>query len=172
MRVELIWRLCFVCIIFSPLSMSGWSGCGKWASRAEWMWRMSEWRRENKTYSEKYEWTSSLLLSEVSISVLCPHIVVFMFKNYIPHRQTDRQTHTHTHTHTHTSMRTYTHNIYMYITRKIVPITRRASSFLVVFGCMLRGWRFIERRRRGRLNNIHINLPKVITFFTDYKYTA
>ena len=29
---------------------------------------------------------------------LCSHILVFVFKNYIPHRQT--QTHTHTHTHT------------------------------------------------------------------------
>ena len=31
---------------------------------------------------------------------LCPHILVFMFKNYIPHRQTDRRTQSHTHTHT------------------------------------------------------------------------
>ena len=38
---------------------------------------------------------------------LCPHILVFMFKNYIPHRQTDRQTDRHTHTHT----QTHTHTI-------------------------------------------------------------
>ena len=41
---------------------------------------------EKKTYSEKYEWESLLLLSELSISAL-PHILVFIFKNY---------THTHT----------------------------------------------------------------------------
>ena len=47
----------------------------------------------------------------------------------------------------------------------MVPITRRVSSFLVFFVCKL-----IERRRRkGRQNNNRsINLPKVITFFTDY----
>ena len=28
------------------------------------------------------------------------------------------------------------------ITRKMAPITRRASSFLVYFVCTLRGWRF------------------------------
>ena len=52
----------------------------------------------------------------------------------------------------------------------MVPIPRRASSFLVVvFVYML-----IERRkRRGRQNNNRpINLPKVVTFFTDYKYTT
>ena len=42
---------------------------------------------------------------------LCPHILVFMFKNYIPHRQTDRQTQTHTHTHKHTHTHTHTHTI-------------------------------------------------------------
>ena len=54
------------------------------------------------------------------------------------------------------------------ITRKMVPITGRASSFLVFFVCTL-----TERRTRsGREdNNRRINLPKVITFFTDYKYT-
>ena len=31
---------------------------------------------------------------------------------------------------------------YIHITRKMVPITRRASSFLVFFVCMLRGWSF------------------------------
>ena len=30
----------------------------------------------------------------------------------------------------------------------------------------------IERRRRRQNNNRPINLPKVITFFTDYKYTT
>ena len=39
---------------------------------------------------------------------LCPHILVFMFKNYIPHRQTDRHTYTHTHTHIHTYTHTHT----------------------------------------------------------------
>ena len=29
----------------------------------------------------------------------CPHILVFMFKNYITHRHTHTDTHTHTHTH-------------------------------------------------------------------------
>ena len=42
---------------------------------------------EKKTYSEKYEWESLLLLSELSISALLSHnILVFMFKNYIPQR--------------------------------------------------------------------------------------
>ena len=42
---------------------------------------------------------------------LCPHILVFMFKNYIPHRQTDRHTHTQTNTHTHTQYVYYYKNI-------------------------------------------------------------
>ena len=44
---------------------------------------------ENKTYCEKYEWTSSVLLSEVSTLALpsssCSRIT------YHTHRQTDRQ---------------------------------------------------------------------------------
>ena len=52
-------------------------------------------------------------------------------------------------------------------TKKMFPITRRASSFLVFFVCTL-----TERSGSGREeNNRRINLPKVITFFTDYKYT-
>ena len=49
-----------------------------------------------------------------------------------------------------------------------VPITRRANSFLAFFLYTL-----IERQRRSERqnnNNRPINLPKVITFFTDYKY--
>ena len=45
---------------------------------------------ENKTYSEKYEWTSSLFLSEVSISALISHSCL--------HVQELHATHTHTHT--------------------------------------------------------------------------
>ena len=49
---------------------------------------------ENKTYSEKYEWTSSLLLSEVSILAMPSHSCL--------HVQGLRTTHTDRHTHTHT----------------------------------------------------------------------
>ena len=45
---------------------------------------------ENKTYSEKYEWESLLLLSELSISVLSSHSCLHV-----------QELHTHTHTHTH-----------------------------------------------------------------------
>ena len=52
------------------------------------------------------------------------------------------------------------------ITRKMVPITGRARSFLLVFKNK------IERRGRQNKNNRPINLPKVITFSTDFKYTT
>ena len=42
---------------------------------------------------------------------LCPHILVFVFKNYIPHRQTDGQTDRHTQTHTHTQYVYYYKNV-------------------------------------------------------------
>ena len=52
---------------------------------------------ENKTYSEKYEWASLLLLSEVSISALPSNSCLHVQELYTT--QTDRQTHTHnTHT--------------------------------------------------------------------------
>ena len=63
---------------------------------------------EKKTYSEKYMNGRLYCCYQNSPYQLCPHILVFMFKNYIPHRtdrqtdrHTDRYTHTHTHTHTH-----------------------------------------------------------------------
>ena len=43
---------------------------------------------------------------------LCPHILVFMFKNYIPHRQTDTHIHTCARARTHTHTRT--HNVHYY----------------------------------------------------------
>ena len=48
--------------------------------------------------------------------------------------------------------------------RKMVPITGQASSFFV----------FLKQNREegGQNNNRPINLPKVITFSTDYKYTT
>ena len=49
---------------------------------------------EKKTYSEKYEWESLLLLSELSISALPSHSCL--------HVQELHTTQTHTHTHTHT----------------------------------------------------------------------
>ena len=49
---------------------------------------------EKKTYSEKYEWESLLLLSELSISALPSHSCLRV--------QELHTTHTHTHTHTHT----------------------------------------------------------------------
>ena len=51
------------------------------------------------------------------------------------------------------------------ITRKMVPITGRARSFLLVFTNK------IERRGRQNKNNRPINLHNVITFSTDFKYT-
>ena len=53
---------------------------------------------EKKTYSEKYEWASLLLLSELSISALPSHSCLH---EELHTTQTDRQTHTHTHIHTH-----------------------------------------------------------------------
>ena len=50
-------------------------------------------------------------------------------------------------------------------TRKMVPITGRAWSFLLVFKNK------IEWRGRQNKNNRPINLPNVITFSTDFKYT-
>ena len=54
----------------------------------------------------------------------------------------------------------------IYIYRKMVPITGRARSFLLVFNNK------IERRGRQNKNNRPINLSKVITFSTDFKYTT
>ena len=48
----------------------------------------------------------------------------------------------------------------------MVPITGRARSFLLVFKNK------IERRGRQNKNNRPINLPNVITFSTDFKYTT
>ena len=53
--------------------------------------------------------------------------------------------------------------IFLVYTRKMVPITGRARSFLLVFKNK------IERRGRQNKNNRPINLPKVITFSTDFK---
>ena len=63
---------------------------------------------ENKTCSEKYEWTSLLLLSEISISVLPSHSCLHVQELHTT--QTDIHTHTHTLTHTHTH--THTHTIF------------------------------------------------------------
>ena len=52
-------------------------------------------------------------------------------------------------------------------TRKMVPIPRRASSFFVVVFIHVN--RKVEERGRQNNNN---SLPKVVTFFTDYKYTT
>ena len=57
-------------------------------------------------------------------------------------------------------------NLGLLITRKMVPITGRARSFLLVFKNK------IERRGRQNKNNRPINLPNVITFATDFKYTT
>ena len=50
-------------------------------------------------------------------------------------------------------------------TRKMVPITGRARSFLLVFKNK------IERRGRQNKNNRPINLLNGITFSTYFKYT-
>ena len=70
---------------------------------------------EKKTYSEKYEWESLLLLSELSISALPSHSCLHVQELHTT--QTDRQTDRHRHTHTHT------HTQYIYI------ITRMFQSF-------------------------------------------
>ena len=62
---------------------------------------------EKKTYSEKYEWESLLLLSELSISALPSHSCLCVQELHTT--QTDRQTHTHTHTHTQTDRQTDRH---------------------------------------------------------------
>ena len=49
---------------------------------------------EKKTYSEKYEWESLLLLSELSISALPSHSCLHVLELHTT--QTDTQTHTHT----------------------------------------------------------------------------
>ena len=55
-----------------------------------------------------------------------------------------------------------------FYTRKMVPITgERGHSFY--FRCFQKK---IERRGRQNKNNRPINLPKVITFSTDFKYTT
>ena len=50
---------------------------------------------EKKTYSEKYEWESLLLLSELSISALPSHSCLHIQELHTT--QTNRHTHTHTH---------------------------------------------------------------------------
>ena len=57
-------------------------------------------------------------------------------------------------------------NIDSSYTRKMVPITGQARSFLLVFKNK------IERRGRQNKNNRPINLPNVITVSTDFKYTT
>ena len=52
------------------------------------------------------------------------------------------------------------------ITRKMVPITGRARSFLLVFKNK------IERRGRQNKNNRPIDLLNGITFSTYFKYTT
>ena len=61
-----------------------------------------------KTYSDKYEWASLLLLSEVSISALPSHSCLHVQELHTT--QTDRQTHTHT------------HNAYYYKNVSIIPM--------------------------------------------------
>ena len=75
---------------------------------------------EKKTYSEKYEWASYCCYQN-SPYQLFPHILVFMFKSYIPHRHTHTHTHTHTHntTQTHTHTHTHTHTQYVYYYKNV-----------------------------------------------------
>ena len=60
---------------------------------------------EKKTYSEKYEWESLLLLSELSISALPSHFCLHVQELHTT------QTETHTHTHTHTQYVYYYKNV-------------------------------------------------------------
>ena len=69
---------------------------------------------EKKTYSEKYEWESLLLLSELSISTQPSHSCLHV-------QESHTHTHTHAHAHTHTHTHTHTHNMYI--------ITRMFQSF-------------------------------------------
>ena len=78
---------------------------------------------EKKTYSEKYEWESLLLLSELSISALPSHSCLRVQELHTT--QTDRQTHTHTHTQTdrQTDRQTDTHtHVYYYKNVSIILI--------------------------------------------------
>ena len=68
---------------------------------------------KKKIYSEKYEWESLLLLSELSISALPSHSCLHVQELYTT--QTDRQTHTHTHTQTHK----HTHAQYVYYYKNV-----------------------------------------------------
>ena len=78
---------------------------------------------EKKTYSEKYEWESLLLLSELSISALPSHSCLRVQELHTT--QTDTHTHTHTQTDRQTDRQTdthtHTHNMYI--------ITRMFQSF-------------------------------------------
>ena len=64
---------------------------------------------EKKTYSEKYEWESLLLLTELSISALPSHSCLHVQELHTT--QTDRQTDRHTHTHTYTQYVYYYKNV-------------------------------------------------------------
>ena len=56
--------------------------------------------------------------------------------------------------------------IFLVVTRKMVPITGRARSFLLVFKNK------IEWRGRQNKNNRPVNLLDGITFSTYFKYTT
>ena len=73
---------------------------------------------EKKTYSEKYEWASLLLLSELSISALPSHSCLHVQELHTTQtdRQTDRQTDTHTHTHT----QIHTHTICILLQERFI----------------------------------------------------
>ena len=64
---------------------------------------------EKKTYSDKYEWESLLLLSELSISALPSHSCLRVQELHTTQTHTHTHTHTHTYTHTHTHTHTDTH---------------------------------------------------------------
>ena len=64
---------------------------------------------EKKTYSEKYEWESLLLLSELSISALPSHSCLRVQELHTT--QTDTHTHTHTDRQTDRQTDRHTHTI-------------------------------------------------------------
>ena len=68
---------------------------------------------EKKTYSEKYEWESLLLLTELSISALPSHSCLRVQELHTT------QTHTHTHTDRQTDRQTDTHTQYVYYYKNV-----------------------------------------------------
>ena len=90
------------------------------------------------------------------IARVSTQIVNRTMSSYSPDEVSEKATQTHT-----------TNGIcHLYMIRKMVPIIYKVSELIPCIFCMY------VKRRRGRENNRTINLPKVIKFFTEYKYST